>query len=504
MDNILVHLHPDFSEELEKVLGKWNEVQSTLFFRGIRPPKEIEAVLLAPGSVALERTFTIAKEARSAAGFKSDDEIIVFTEKRIFEEPDYYQLYFGGSGNVATISLDFTRKLFKDSSPTENYVFRTLLSNIINYLGQRIGLESHDETEGCVLDFCNDMSDITKGIENGPSFCEGHLKEISCRRQSYLLNLIDVVANSAEIVKQDLEVSRRITSFNSPVEIGIVVALEEEFREVFEHIRTRAKPTFRNEINQYYYLFEGGGGAKPYRCVITFIGGMGPTKAALVGDRLIQEFKPATIINIGIAGSMDRDVSVGDIVIAEQVDEYLHSAKAIADTDSITFQFQLSGDPYKSSPDYVSHAKNLEYAYAKPTEQWHSRCADRLGELVAEDKRNELLQKRLIRNTPRILVGNIASGSIVGATEIFIRWLKENRDRKYLALEMESAGVMSAAHTRSTPNLVIRGISDYGDARKEALDQIDDGALRRYAMNNVITLLWTLMDLQLIRHFDDE
>ena len=72
--------------------------------------------------------------------------------------------------------------------------------------------------------------------------------------------------------------------------------------------------SFNDEINQYYYLFEKGIGSKPYRCVITFIGGMGTSKAALAGDRLIQQFRPTTIINIGIAASMDRDVSVGDIV----------------------------------------------------------------------------------------------------------------------------------------------------------------------------------------------
>jgi nucleoside phosphorylase len=490
MDNILVHLHPDFSEELEKVLKKWNDVQGTLIFHGLHPSRDIEAVLLAPGAVASTETFEIAARLRSTAGYTKGDGIIVFTEKRIFA-PGYYQLYYDGSpsANITTISLDFTRQLFADSSETENYIFRAILDNIIGSLAQRSGFESHDEPEGCVLDFCNNMPDLIKGIEGGLRFCEKHQREIIQQKKTYLLKLIDVVANSAEIVKQDIEVSRRITSFDSPIDIGIVVVLEEEFREVFSQIRYKNKPIFNAEINQYYYLFERGTRTKLYRCVITFIGGMGTIKAALTGDRLIQQFRPATIINIGIAALMDRDVSVGDIVIAEQVDEYLHSAKAIADTNSVSFQFELSGDPYKSSPDYVTHAKNLEYAHAEPTHHWHSECGDRLAELVEAAERNELLHKHLIREHPRIHVGNIASGPIVGATELFIRWLKQSRDRKYLALEMESAGVMSAAHTRSTPNLVIRGISDYGDVRKEELDQIDDGVLRRYAMNNVITLL---------------
>jgi hypothetical protein len=84
MDNILVHLHPDFSEELEKVLEKWNDVQSTLLFHGLHPLREIEAVLLAPGVVASKETFKIAAQLRVAAGYKKSDRIIVFTEKRIF------------------------------------------------------------------------------------------------------------------------------------------------------------------------------------------------------------------------------------------------------------------------------------------------------------------------------------------------------------------------------------------------------------------------------------
>jgi nucleoside phosphorylase len=504
MPNILVHLHPDFSEELEKVLKKWNDVQSTLRFHGLHPLKEMEAVLLAPGAVASKETFKIAAQLRAAEGFKKSDGIIVFTEQRM-SAPGYYQLYFASSpsANATTISLDFTRQLFADSSKTENYIFRAILSNIINFLAQDSGFESHDDPEGCVLDFCNNMPDLIKGIEGGPRFCETHRREIILLKKTYLLKLIDVISNSAEIVRQDVEVSRRVSSFDSAIEIGIVVALEEEFREVFPQIQSRAKPIFDDEVNEYYYLFERGIRTKPYRCVITCTGGMGATRAALTGERLIQRFRPATIINIGIAASMDKDVSVGDIVVAAQVDEYLHSAKAIADTNSGSFQFELGGDPYKSSPDYVSHARNLHYAHRESTERWHSECADRLAELVAEAKCDELLHKHLIREEPRIHVGNIASGPIVGATEVFIRWLKENRDRKYLALEMESAGVMSAAHTRSTPNLVIRGISDYGDVRKEELDQIDDGVLRRYAMNNVITLLWTLIDLQLMRHLSD-
>ncbi len=63
---------------------------------------------------------------------------------------------------------------------------------------------------------------------------------------------------------------------------------------------------------------------------------------------------------------------------------------------------------------------------------------------------------------------------------------------------MESAGVLNAAHKRAVSSLIIRGISDYSDDRKEKLDEIGRGTFRRYAMNNALALLWLLMDLQLI------
>ena len=146
----------------------------------------------------------------------------------------------------------------------------------------------------------------------------------------------------------------------------------------------------------------------------------------------------------------------------------------------------------------VNHAKNLRYAYPLAAETWFNACSRRLLESLDEDTREEMLDANLIRTTPEIRTGNIASGPIVGATDVFVDWLKERRDRKYLALEMEAAGVLSAAHARSTETLIIRGISDYSDARKAELDRIGKGALRRYAMNNAIDLLWAYLDLCLI------
>ena len=281
-------------------------------------------------------------------------------------------------------------------------------------------------------------------------------------------------------------------------DIGIVIALEEEFRELAPQINFKAY--YNQDIKQYYYLFERGivnQGQTPYHCVATFMGAMGPTDAGIIGDRLISQFNPKTIISIGIAGSTDKDVLVGNVVVADQTDEYLSSSKAIETIDKQDWDFQLSGNPFKSDPTYVAHAMNLKYAHKVKMQEWERNCKQNLLEKIGLVAIENLIREQLIGDFPDIQTGHIASGPTVGAAKQFVQWLKNKHDRKLLALEMESAGVLNAAHKRAVSSLIIRGISDYSDERKDKLDGIGQGVLRRYAMNNALSLLWLLMDLGL-------
>ncbi|MGB0561969.1 MAG: AAA family ATPase [Spirulinaceae cyanobacterium] len=286
------------------------------------------------------------------------------------------------------------------------------------------------------------------------------------------------------------------------VDVGIVIALQEEFDEIAPQISSR--PYYNSEIKQYYYLFErtASNHTDPYRCVVTFIGSMGPTDAGMVGDRLIAQFNPGTIVSIGIAGSMDRDVLVGDVIVADQTDEYLATSKAIETENDQGWEFQFSGNPYKTDPTYVTHAANFKYAHKEAFGRWGAACRQRVTEWIGTVSTQHFVRDQLIRDLPAIQTGHIASGSTVGAVNKFVQWLRAKRDRKFIALEMESAGVLNAAHKRAVSSLIIRGISDYSDDRKAKIDGIGEGALRRYAMNNALELLWVLMDLELIKRVD--
>src|SRR5688572_7524603 len=175
MRNILLHMHPDFSDELISVMSKWNTVQHVRAFSGVRPSREHEVRLLTKGKIAASETFKIAARIRNDAGYSPDDSILVFTEKKIYSK-GYDQLFVDCTTstdtppNVFTISLDFTRVLFKTSPQNKKFVFQVILSNILSAVAFDEDLLTHDDTRGCILDFCDNMRDIIKGIENGFAF----------------------------------------------------------------------------------------------------------------------------------------------------------------------------------------------------------------------------------------------------------------------------------------------------------------------------------------------
>ena len=122
---ILVHLHLDFEKHLLPLLHKWNEAQSLFEFVGLRPSRKLEQILLNPGVISDDEASLTADQIRAEAGFKPTDGIVVFTEKRLFDDI-YYQLFVGGREadetppNVSILSLHFLRQVYNVSDSNKS------------------------------------------------------------------------------------------------------------------------------------------------------------------------------------------------------------------------------------------------------------------------------------------------------------------------------------------------------------------------------------------------
>jgi nucleoside phosphorylase len=274
-------------------------------------------------------------------------------------------------------------------------------------------------------------------------------------------------------------------------DVAIVVALKEEFRILFERFDNRH--THVEDGGRSYYIFEVGtlAGERPYRCVATLVGEMGTNRTGVIAEKMLSRWDPAALVVVGIAGGIHKDVRLGDVIIASQVSNYVEGAKVVDGASGVSFE--RAGDSFKSKHGLLDRVRNFEFANRASFQKWVAACEARCRALGAEVE--PLRTSDLLRWKPAQREGHLASGPVVVASSGFVTWIREG-DRACLCVEMEAGGVMITAHMDPLERdvLVVRSISDFADDRKAALDRIGGGTLRRYAMENAIDFLWSLIE----------
>lgn len=193
--DVLVHAHPDFSPQIQKLCKCWNEAQTRIQFTTIRPSQDSERSLLTSGTIHEDAAAAIAHSVREDAGYGPDAGIVMFCEQRLHGGP-YYQLFASGTHgdeeppNTATISLRFMR-VIASSNTSDGKLLPLIVQGLLHVFANDAGLEAHDETRGCIMDFDNVMTDILKAVRGGPCLCE------PCKRNphkiggGYVLSIVD-------------------------------------------------------------------------------------------------------------------------------------------------------------------------------------------------------------------------------------------------------------------------------------------------------------------------
>lgn len=274
-------------------------------------------------------------------------------------------------------------------------------------------------------------------------------------------------------------------------DVGIVVALKEEFRVLFERFASRNTPV--EDGGRSYYVFDVATltSERPYRGVATLVGEMGTNRTGVIVEKMLSRWNPSVVVVVGIAGGIHADVRLGDVIVASEVNNYIEGAK-VADTKS-GVSFHRGSDTFKTKHVLLERVRNFEFTHRASFLKWEASCAARNRSLGSEV--DPLRNSDLLREKPSQKEGHLASGPVVVTSRSFAAWIREG-DRACLGIEMEAAGLMIAAHMDPSQRdaVVIRGVSDFGDDRKGALDKIGDGRLRRYAMENATEFLWSLME----------
>jgi hypothetical protein len=160
---------------------------------------------------------------------------------------------------------------------------------------------------------------------------------------NYALDFPEIVKPGKEMRDNSVDSSAKGPA-RAAVDIGIIIALKEEFTFLYHEIGDRCEKIHDDETDEYYYRFEHPGSTvrQRYQGVVAFVGEMGLLKAGLLTQGLIKRWNPHTLVMLGIAASLDcEDVKIGDVVVANQIDAYLENAKAIPTPEHTSYKFSV-------------------------------------------------------------------------------------------------------------------------------------------------------------------
>ncbi|GIH71987.1 5'-methylthioadenosine/S-adenosylhomocysteine nucleosidase family protein [Sphaerimonospora thailandensis] len=186
----------------------------------------------------------------------------------------------------------------------------------------------------------------------------------------------------------------------------------------------------------------------------------GQRSTVVAFDHLRRHYNPAVVALPGIAGGIDPELPIGDVVVTTQVVYY--------DLRKETPDGRRRRGEEKDAPAAIGHAVNSFFTdYGEP------------ARLVSTDDDGAT-------HDYRVHTGPIGSGDavIADAESEIVKYLKAYND-KILAVDMEAGGLMQAFHEQDGPAavngwIVVRGISDDASQRKD--DSKQDLAAYRAAM----------------------
>lgn len=108
------------------------------------------------------------------------------------------------------------------------------------------------------------------------------------------------------------------------IDFAVITALSEELRYMLSLLPTADEVT--EDITWYRTRLQSTAGVN-YEIVLAHQDKMGPLDALNLTRALIDRWDPAHIVLVGIAGSFQREIGLGDVIVSQQV-FYYDPAKA--------------------------------------------------------------------------------------------------------------------------------------------------------------------------------
>ena len=204
--------------------------------------------------------------------------------------------------------------------------------------------------------------------------------------------------------------------------IGVIGAMEEEVNSLKEAL-TDTKTTTIAGMEFYEGKLEN-------EDVVVVQCGMGKVNAGICAHTLINQFDCSEIINTGVAGSLDNQIDIGDIVVSVDACQHDFTVEAIG--------FEKGEIPYTGLS-------------AFPADETMRKEAVEAVNAVAPDI--------------QVFEGRVCTGDQFIASKEQKELIKSNFGG--MCCEMEGGAIAQACYLNDTPFVIIRAISDKADDSEE-------------------------------------
>jgi adenosylhomocysteine/aminodeoxyfutalosine nucleosidase len=194
--------------------------------------------------------------------------------------------------------------------------------------------------------------------------------------------------------------------------IGILCAMREELEPILEYMKVKER---LNHANNIYYLAEFEG-----KDIVLAYSKIGKVNAALSATVMIEKFKIKKLLFSGVAGAIDEDLKIGDLIIATKTAQH--------DVDLTVFGYE---------PGFI------------PESRVFFECDKNLNDLAFDVARKLNI---------KLKSGIIASGDQFIHSQEKKEWIKKTFNAS--AIEMEGAAVGCVCFNENIPFFMLRSISD--------------------------------------------